>query len=114
MTIVVIDDERTFKSNEDIIYLRNSKDAVHFLVDVWISGYKPVAQLYLDHDLGENDDVMIVVDFLDLISQGSYPIPISSILVHSQNPSAADKIVRTLANGCDVARIALPELVEGC
>lgn len=110
-SIVVIDDERTFKSDEDIIYLRNSKDAIHYLVEIWVSCYKPITQLFLDHDLGGTDDVMIVVDFLNMIGKGDYPIQIGSILVHSQNPSAADKIVRTLAPSYNIARIALPKLI---
>lgn len=111
MRIVLVDDERTFAGlAPDDVVLRNSDSALLFFTKLYIEqnmkyGEKLFA-IYLDHDLGDNDDIRIVVDFLVLC-----PILTSHVFVHSQNPTT-DWIVQTLSKaGYNAERTALPELV---
>lgn len=106
--IVVIDDERTFFGHVDH-YFRTSDEALSGLVRMWMDWsfrYGDSIQLYLDHDLGENDDIMPVVEFLVSIKTNF----IERIFVHTQNPSAADKMMMWLSPtySDEVSRIPLP------
>jgi hypothetical protein len=105
--IVVIDDERTFQGNVDI-YLRSSDEALLWLAKVAVNQYynygEPVQELWLDHDLGNGDDICIVVDFLMLLD-----FQIEKIWVHSQNPTV-DWMVQVLRNKYNVSRSGLPTL----
>jgi len=106
--IVVIDDERTFAGNGSEVYLRNPSEALSFLsrklIDQKMHYGEPIRQLWLDHDLGGNDDIRVVVDFLILVD-----LEIEQIYVHSQNPTT-DWIVRVLQNKYNVSRVPLPRL----
>lgn len=115
MLIVVIDDERTFRFDhlrDDVVYLRSSDDALLYLVKNWLSPncYRPIDQLWLDHDLGSNDTVKPIVDFLDQIGALGYPFNVRNIFVHTQNAPAGDRIVKTLYRHYTCARAVLPGL----
>lgn len=110
MQIVLVDDERTFAglSPGDVI-LRNSDSALLFFTKLHIEQQMRYGDelfaIYLDHDLGNDDDIRIVVDFLVLC-----PILTSHVFVHSQNPTT-DWIVQTLFKaGYNAERVALPGL----
>ena len=124
--IIVIDDERTFKESTpgyvEVLYARNSNEGIAILGKYWadyVIRYGNRVDLYLDHDLGENDTIMPVVDFLYVAgcggaknSVGGLTDVIANIFVHSQNPTAADKIVPLLAPFYEnVKQIPLPELI---
>lgn len=114
MTVIVVDDERTFATglteSDDIIYFRNVDDAILYLAK-HIAAYTlhyadKVEQLWLDHDLGEHGgDIMELVEFMELT-----PVAVTQVLVHSQNPSGADRIVSKLKNRYKAKRVALPNL----
>ena len=112
---VVVDDLRTFDSDEDIIYLRNAKDAIFFIFERFNKAYMdPITDLYLDHDLGYDEDmnkttIMPVVDFLVFLAQTekSWTI-VHKIFVHSQNPVGVENVVRALRNYYDVTAIPTP------
>jgi hypothetical protein len=107
--IVVIDDERTFTGNGQL-YFRNSDDGITFLAKQLIHQKmhygEPIRELWLDHDLGRDDDICPVVDFLMLVD-----LEIERIYVHSQNPTV-DWIVQVLRKKYDVSRSTLPELKD--
>jgi len=109
--IVVIDDERTFNTDDNIVYLRTENEALAFLARTYCEAslrYGPAIELYLDHDLGENQDIRIVVDFL--VCLGGVPW-VSDVWVHSQNPTT-EWIVQVLRKaGYKAHRIPLPTLV---
>ena len=72
----------------------------------------------MDHDLGENDTIMPVVDFLYVAANSEAansltPLTkvIDNIFVHSQNPTAADKIIGVLDGFYKIRRVSLPKLV---
>ena len=106
--VVVIDDERTFAGNGNEIYFRNSSDGISFLAKALVHQKmhygEPIRELWLDHDLGGNDDIRIVVDFLILVD-----LEIERINVHSQNPTT-DWIVQVLRNKYNVSRVPLPRM----
>lgn len=115
MKTVVIDDERTFSdkyAQGERIYLRNSSDALVFLAKHWVEytmNYGEKIILFLDHDLGEGDDIRIVVDFL-CVSQMQ---GIEAIFIHSQNP-VSEKLVLPLQNaGYIASKVPLPKLKGG-
>lgn len=112
---IVIDDERTFAGGLIVDrYLRSSAEALEFLarglaLDVTLpygSGLT-ISTLWLDHDLGGDDDIMPVVNFL-IATEEQYSSIISNIRVHSQNPVGADNVVRSLQDYYNVVRSALP------
>ena len=127
--IIVIDDERTFALEKpelpgyvEVKYARNSVEGIAAIANAWtdfVLRYGNMIDLYLDHDLGEGDTIMPVVDFLYVMgSIRSQPelVPfkglIANIFVHSQNPTAGDTIIPLLSPLYKkVQRIALPELV---
>lgn len=106
--ILVIDDERTF-ANCIAEYARNSCEglaAVATRYTEYSIRYGDRTQIWLDHDLGNGDDIRVVVDFLSLLN----PDFCEKIFVHSQNPTT-DWIVTCLENvGYDVQRSILPNL----
>lgn len=59
MSVVVIDDERTFSTVHVDRYIRTSNSALAYLAKFWVD-YElhyadPIEVLWLDHDLGEGD-----------------------------------------------------------
>lgn len=120
--ILVIDDERTFNTNyEQIVYARSSREGMSELALAWTNFslyYGEKVQLWLDHDLGENDTIIPVVDFLYVAANSEAansltPLTkvIDNIFVHSQNPTAADKIIGVLDGFYKIRRVSLPKLV---
>lgn len=131
--IIVIDDERTFAKDPNLdtftewVYARNSVEGIAAIVNAWTNyalRYGNMVDLYLDHDLGENDTIMPVVDFLYVVGQATvdpsdngyhvFPFPqfVANIFIHSQNPTAGDTIIPLLSPLYNnVQRIALPELL---
>lgn len=127
--ILIIDDERTFDVREgyehEFMYARTSDEGILALSKHWIAHSlrfaPPISELWLDHDLGENDTIMPVVEYLyvtgmksgivnnlDLIRPPDF---IQNIYIHSQNPTAADRIIRQLGPlYANVQRMPLPEL----
>lgn len=108
--IVVVDDERTFTGHVDR-YFRTSDEALNGLLRMWMDWsfrYGDSIEIYLDHDLGGDDNIMPVVEFLVTIKTNF----IERILVHTQNPPAADKMMQWLSPvyGDDVSRIPLPHI----
>jgi hypothetical protein len=127
--IVVIDDERTFVgtgcTDPPAVYARTSNEGIAAVANAWtnyVLRYGNMVDLYLDHDLGEDDTIMPVVDFLyvagmksgimnpvDLIRPTDF---IANIFIHSQNPTAGDTIIPLLSPLYkNVQRIPLPDLI---
>lgn len=108
---LIVDDERTFKDAPEQrdfekghinIYARNSASAIAILRGC------NVDELWLDHDLGEDDTAMKVVDFLCEHHQDFR----EGIWVHSMNPVGAENIIRALSpHYLSVRRVPLPECV---
>jgi hypothetical protein len=111
--IIIVDDERTFANSDDAVYCRSSNEALALLARVYcdqrLRYADPIQELWLDHDLGDGDDIRIVVDFLTVLGD----LEIDEINIHSQNPTT-DWIVTTLSpiyGRNYVKRVPLPELI---
>lgn len=106
---LVVDDERTFADfpDDDTLYARHSDTAIHILEEGICFD-----EIWLDHDLGDDDTSMKVVDYLVEVKvvYGEY-IPNFKIFVHSMNPVGANNIVRALSRYYDVKRVPLPECI---
>lgn len=120
--IVVVDDERTFDVDLPVTYLRTEDEALAWFARWWLKhettwhyeeSPPAIGQLWLDHDLGDGQDVMVVVRFLRQLSATSrYGLPITHTLVHTQNPVGGQNIVdlcNTFMDG-SVTRTGLPDL----
>lgn len=88
--ILVVDDLRTFPGI-DATYARSSHRALATLRVV-----PGLDELYLDHDLGGEDTIMPVVDYLQERSFFGDPLPIGRVTVHSDNPPGCETIMRAL------------------
>lgn len=117
MAIIVIDDERTFKGT-GVWYKRTAEQGLAFVAGYWSRYYtlpmgviKPLEELWLDHDLGDDGgDIFDVVTFMCAVAGAGMAFPVEEIFVHSQNPSGAARIVLSLERHYKVALAALPEL----
>lgn len=110
--VIVLDDERTFQSDEPVVYLRTANEALAWFAAWWTkdrrsSVYAPIVwvdELWLDHDLGEGEDATIVVDFLYSLNEHGGdrvdPLPIRKVIVHSQNPVGARNLARKAKGIC--------------
>jgi hypothetical protein len=121
MKYVVIDDERTFElddlmriypnptSNDpEIIHIRNSSDALAFLARYhvrYLLHYATPLALFLDHDLGEEDTIEVVADYLFCVR---HPAVLKAYL-HSQNPVSVRLALSMRDYDCE--KIPLPTTV---
>lgn len=103
--VLVVDDLRRFDpiiDGGEITYARRSADAIHLLSRNKDSGYE---QVWLDHDLGENDDIRVVVRWIL-----EYKPKIGNVMVQSMNPVGAEWIVRSLEKLYPTRRVNSPYL----
>ena len=108
---VIIDDERTFESVENpAIYIRSSETALTFLEK---NKDEHIDTLYLDHDLGDGDDIRVVVNWLAEAENDGHPLDVDIIYAHTMNPVGGDYIVKALQHHqYNVVRIPLPDLID--
>lgn len=102
---IVIDDLRTLPVQAD--HLRTSQAGLD-----WLRTYDkvPLDCIWLDHDLGGEDTIMPVVDYLCELAYNGTPFPVSVIKVHSMNPVGSENVVRSLVRyGYNVRRVPVPE-----
>jgi hypothetical protein len=91
--IVLVDDLRSFVDGRSAEIARTSAAGVGLL-----EGYRDrrLDELWLDHDLGEDDTIWPVVEILERAAFGDRPFDIGVINVHSANPAGAAKIAQVL------------------
>lgn len=87
----MIDDLRTWLIDNGTVHLRTSEEALD-----WLSIHQDdeIGQLWLDHDLGLMDTILPVVTYIEQMCADGTPLKITEIVVHSGNPSAAERIVK--------------------
>ena len=103
--ILVVDDERTL-SIPGAIHVRNCADA-----KMRILASEESMTLFLDHDLGPEEDVRGLILWLVQSAIEGEDLNIDKIYVHSMNPVGAKWIVDSLVNYYDVYRIGLDGLL---
>jgi len=99
MTILVVDDERTLNL-KGAEHRQTCAEAKQFL-----QNNPDVTELWLDHDLGPDEDIMTLVDYLQEEAFFDRGYEFDRIVVHSMNPVAFDKIRRALNKYYAVHRV---------
>jgi hypothetical protein len=92
---VLIDDLRSFVDGRDAEVARTSSAGVELL-----TGFRGqrLDELWLDHDLGEDDTIWPVVEVLERAAFEGRLYDIGLIFVHSANPAGAAKMVQALGH----------------
>lgn len=112
--IVVIDDERslsrqfTASQNTEVVTLRSSSEALEFFRDNEKS-HLEIERLYLDHDLGGDDTIMPVVDYLAEQAYHGNDLGIEMIHIHTMNPAGRRAMHIALGNYYDVRLVGLED-----
>ena len=110
--VLIIDDLRLFDRqkmglgpDDRLIYARTSAQGLALLAtESW-------DELWLDYDLGEDDDANRVLDYLERRFYEERPVALGVIFVHSDNPVGAQRLALTLARYYPVVRrSAIPYL----
>jgi hypothetical protein len=103
MMNLLIDDLRNFvKAPKGLVVCRNSEDALAELrkEDAIFT------TIWLDHDLGGEDTINPVIDYLCERSVWEDPVRVLTIYVHTSNPVGASQMMQTLAKyGYSVVRV---------
>lgn len=116
--IVVIDDERIPAPGADSIVVETHRTLAEGLaiLQAYHDSGEHIDELWLDHDLGLNDDsefgwdtIMPVVNWLEEMGHFETPLSVGMIFVHTANPAAAPRMMDALRPYYTVIRENLPE-----
>jgi hypothetical protein len=102
MLILVVDDRRTFTrlpTGAETIYARTVKEALEVLNN------GPIDQLWLDHDLGENENIRSFVLQIEERAFNGEGYEIGSVVVHTSNPDGANWIMGGLRRYYPIRRV---------
>ncbi|WP_229829996.1 cyclic-phosphate processing receiver domain-containing protein [Actinoplanes ianthinogenes] len=91
--VVLIDDLRSFVDGRVAEVARTSADGVALLNRC---RDRRLDELWLDHDLGEDDTIWPVVELLERAAFEDRPFDIGIIHIHSANPAGAGKMMQAL------------------
>ena len=91
--IVLVDDLRSFVDGRLAQVARTSAAGVEVLAR---HRGQRLDELWLDHDLGEDDTIWPVVEVLERAAFEDHPFEIGVVYVHSANPAGAEKILQAL------------------
>ncbi|MGN9769036.1 cyclic-phosphate processing receiver domain-containing protein [Micromonospora sp. SD12] len=91
--IVLVDDLRSFVDGRVAQVARTSRAGIEALERH--CGQR-LDELWLDHDLGEDDTIWPVVEVLERAAFVERPFDIGVVYVHSANPAGARKIMQAL------------------
>ncbi|MEU4792879.1 cyclic-phosphate processing receiver domain-containing protein [Micromonospora tulbaghiae] len=91
--IVLVDDLRSFLDGRVAHVARTSGAGVEAL-----ERYRDqrLDELWLDHDLGEDDTIWPVVEVLERAAFDGRPFDVGVVYVHSANPAGSERIMQTL------------------
>jgi hypothetical protein len=101
--ILLIDDLRSFVDGRESAVARTSAAGVELLER---HRTDRLDELWLDHDLGENDTVWPVVEVLERAAFDGRPFDVGAIIIHSANPAGAAKMAQVLRHWGYPVRIA--------
>lgn len=91
--IVLVDDLRSFVDGRSAEIARTSAAGVELLSRYWD---QRLDELWLDHDLGEDDTIWPVVELLERAAFEESRFDIGIINIHSANPAGAAKMAQAL------------------
>lgn len=89
--ILVVDDLRHWPAADGVVYARTYAEAIRLL-----GSLGDIAQLWLDHDLGEEKSGYDVAIWLEERAVSGRLVRIDRVVVHSQNPVGVRRIVAAL------------------
>jgi hypothetical protein len=100
--VILVDDLRSFTGGRSAEVGRTSTAGLALL-----QAYRDerIDELWLDHDLGENDTIWPVVEVLEHAAFDGRPLDIGVVYVHSANPSGAAKMAQALRRWGYLVRI---------
>ncbi|MCI4066159.1 hypothetical protein MRQ36_27865 [Micromonospora sp. R77] len=93
LRIILVDDLRSFVDGRQAEAARTSSSGVELLARYRI---ERVDELWLDHDLGEDDTIWPVVETLERAAFDGRPFDVGVIVIHSANPAGAAKMAQAL------------------
>jgi hypothetical protein len=91
--VILVDDLRSFVDGRDAEIARTSAAGVEL---VERCRDQRLDELWLDHDLGEDDTIWPVIEVLERAAFDGQPFDIGVINVHSANPAGATKMAQVL------------------
>jgi hypothetical protein len=91
--VILIDDLRSFADGRRAEVARTSAAGVSLLGSC---RDHRLDELWLDHDLGEQDTIWPVVEVLERAAFDGRPFDIGVITIHSANPAGATKMAQAL------------------
>lgn len=91
--IVLIDDLRSFGDGRVAEVARTSAAGVELLGR--LRGRR-IDELWLDHDLGDDDTIWPVVEVLERAAFQERPLDVGVVVVHSANPAGVARMVQAL------------------
>ncbi|MFI5494870.1 cyclic-phosphate processing receiver domain-containing protein [Actinoplanes sp. NPDC051859] len=101
--IVLIDDLRSFVDGRPAEVARTSSTGVELLNRH--RGHR-LDELWLDHDLGDDDTIWPVVEVLERAAFEGQPFDIGVVIIHSANPAGAAKMAQALRRWNYPVRVA--------
>jgi hypothetical protein len=110
MRVVLVDDLRSFTDGRSADVARTSAAGVAVL-----QRYRDerVDELWLDHDLGENDTIWPVVEVLERAAFEGRPVDVGVVYVHSANPTGAAKVALVLRRWGYLVRVVCGSAAVG-
>jgi hypothetical protein len=91
--VILVDDLRSFVDGRDAEIARTSAAGVEL---VERCRDRRLDELWLDHDLGEDDTIWPVIEVLERAAFDGQPFDIGVVNVHSANPAGATKMAQVL------------------
>jgi hypothetical protein len=91
--VILIDDLRSFVDGRDAEIARTSAAGVELIERC---RDQRLDELWLDHDLGEDDTIWPVVEVLERAAFDGQPFDVGLINIHSANPAGAAKMAQVL------------------
>jgi hypothetical protein len=101
--IVLVDDLRSFVDGRPAEVARTSSAGVE-LLDHHRS--HRLDELWLDHDLGDDDTIWPVVEVLERAAFEGRPFDVGVVIIHSANPAGAAKMAQALRRWNYPVRVA--------
>ena len=108
--IVLVDDLRSFVDGRPAEVVRTSSAGVE-LLDRYRN--RRLDELWLDHDLGDDDTIWPVVEVLERAAFEGRPFDIGVVIVHSANPVGAAKMAQALRRWDYPVRVASGDRAVG-
>jgi len=111
--ILVIDDERTLKLEGEVNHARTSWFGEQLMVVLRSAGLR-LDELWLDHDLGDDDTIEPIVNWLEETAYHENPYWVGQIMVHTINAPAGDRMMAALSPYYNTRRVGIEELSALC